>query len=126
MTKREQRIRESIVEAQQLREQAEAQAIVTRWDLDPIKQYIRRRGWLQIIRGYVRRRHQAGINRPLKYLILPGPNASDIGFFWRERMLQQREDGKLNVAICDRDFAERVEVILAELGGPLASSNRLL
>lgn len=126
MTKREERLREVQAEAQQLREQAEAMAITSRWDLDPVKQFVRRRGWLQVIRNYVRRRHQAGVNSPLKYLTLPGPNASDIGFFWKERMLQQREDGKLNVAICDRDFAERVAAILGELGGPLAYSNRLL
>src|SRR5205807_3052252 len=106
--------------------EAEAEMKIAKWDLDPVKQYVRRNGWLNIIREYTARQHREGVNRLLKFLTLPGPNASDVGLLWRERILQQNDKGQLNVAICDKENAARVATNLGSLGGPLAYSNRLL
>jgi hypothetical protein len=126
MSRREQRLLAAMEEAQRVRRHAETEVVISKWDLDPAKQYVRRYGWLKIIRDYVNRRHHDGVSRPLKFLTLPGPNASDIGLLWKERILQQTSDGKLNVAICDKENAQKVAANLGDLGGPLAFSDRLL
>jgi hypothetical protein len=110
---------------QEYEEQAQVAVQQNKFELGPAKQFVRREGWVRVIRGYMRRRVSDGVNRPLKYLTLPGQNASDIGLFWRRGLLQQTEDGRLNVAICDKDYADEVRLNLAGLGGPLTSTRRL-
>ena len=110
-------------EARRLREQAERQVAASVWDRDPIKQYVRRFGWLQVTQGFVERQREAGVERPLKYLSIPGPNASDIGLLWQAGLLAREDDGFPYVAICDRTSAEQV---VANLGRLLGYSNRWL
>lgn len=97
-----------------------------KFELGAAKQFVRREAWVKVIQGYLRRRVNDGVNRPLKYLTLPGQNASDIGLFWKRGLLQQGPDEKLNVAICDRDYADEVTLNLSALGGPLTSTARQL
>jgi hypothetical protein len=97
-----------------------------KFELGAAKQFVRREGWVKVIQTYMRRRVNDGVNRPLKYLTLPGQNASDIGLFWKRGLLQQTQEGRLNVAICDRDYADEVTLNLTRLGGPLTSTTRPL
>jgi hypothetical protein len=126
MSKKEQRLTQFRQEAENLRQQAEAKVTLYKWDLDPVKQYVRRDGWLKIIKAYIKQRHKDGVDGPIKYLTLPGPNASDIGYLSKNRVLGRSEDGKLNVAICDKDHAETVTNNLLALGGLLAASGKSL
>lgn len=117
MSKREERKSTLERKAQRFREQAERQRTLSVWDLDPKKQYVRRFGWLGVIEDFVERRREAGIDRPLRYLTIPGPNASDIGLLWRAGLLTRTGDGLPYVAICDRSSAEQVVANLGQLGG---------
>lgn len=84
---------------------------------------------MQIIDDYARKRQAAfgGRDRqPLKYLTLPGANATDIGLLWQAGILEKTLDGKLNVAICDQESADTVVANLNKLGGLLTYSNRRL
>lgn len=117
MPKREERKPRLEEEARRIREQAERQITASTWDRDPIKQYVRRFGWLQVIQGYVERRGNDGVNRPLRYLTIPGPNASDIGLLWRAGLLTRTGDGFPYVAICDKTSAEQVVANLGKLLG---------
>ncbi len=94
------------------------------WDLDPLKQFVRRYGWLDVIKSYIKRCRDEGYSKPWRYLTLPGPNASDIGFLLKEGILERIDDGtnRLNVAICDVDNAEQVANYLGDWGGLLAVS----
>ena len=74
----------------------------------------------------MKRRLEDGVNTPLKYLSIPGPNASDIGLLWNKGILQQNAEGKLNVAICDKQYADEVANNLGCLGGPLIHSRKVL
>ena len=105
---------------------AQREVDIRRWDLDPLKQYVRRYGWLKDIRNYIKRCREDNYTKPLKYLTLPGLNASDIGFLLNERVLERTEDGVLNVAICDVENADKVANNLGPWGGVLASSSNLL
>ncbi len=96
------------------------------WDLDPQKQYVRRYGWLEVIRNYLHRRRIDGVREPWKYLTMPGPNASDIGFLLGEKLLEPLGNGRLNVAICDAENGLQVGNNLGEWGGVLAVSQRYL
>lgn len=120
----------ALQETQPIFQEYETQARVSiqrnKFELGAAKQFVRREGWVKVIQGYLRRRVNDGVNRPLKYLTLPGQNASDIGLFWKRGLLQQSADGKLNVAICDRDYADEVTLNLTALGGPLTSTSRQL
>lgn len=126
MSKREERLSSSQEEAELIRRQAEAEVLLSKWDLDPPKQFIRRYAWLDIIRDYNERVRRAGIRRPLKYLTLPGMNASDIGHWWKEGLLSRDDQGRLNVAICDDENAEQVASNLGTLGGVLDYGSRTL
>lgn len=117
MPKREARKQKLEEEARRIHEQAEHQVTDSVWDRDPIKQYVRRFGWLQVIQDYVERRRKDGVDRPLKYLTIPGPNASDIGLLWRAGFLTRTDDGFPDVAICDKTSAERVVTNLGGLRG---------
>jgi len=117
MPKRKERASRFHEEARRLREQAERQVTVSIWDRDPIKQYIRRFGWLQVIQDFIERRREAGVARPLKYLTIPGPNASDIGLLWQAGLLTRTNDGFPYVAICDRTSVEQVVANLGKLLG---------
>jgi hypothetical protein len=121
MPKREARKQRFEEEARRIREQAEHQVTVSVWDRDPIKQYVRRFGWLQVIKDYVERRRKDGVDRPLKYLTIPGPNASDIGLLWRSGLLARTTNGFPYVAICDKEYADTV---LKNLGALLGVSRR--
>ena len=121
MPKREERRQRLEEEARRYREQAERQVTVSVWDRDPIKQYVRRFGWLQVIQGFIRRQREAGVDRPLEYLTLPGPNASDIGLLWKTGLIERANDGFPHVVICD---CEQAEEIVAKLKGVRGYSNR--
>lgn len=108
-------------ELDRLREESARQVTYSAWDRDPVKQYVRRYGWLHVIQEYVERRRHAGVHRPLKYLTLPGPYASDIGLLYRHGLLTRTADGFPWVAICDESSAEQV---VATLGSVLGYSSR--
>jgi hypothetical protein len=118
-SKREERRRRLEEEevAQRIRERAERQVTASVWDRDPIKQYVRRFGWLQVIQDFVKRRQDDGVDCPLKYLTIPGANASDIGFLWRAGLLVRTADGFPYVAICDKENADTVSRNLGVLLG---------
>lgn len=119
--KRKRRLEEEGV-PRRIREQAERQVTVSVWDRDPIKQYVRRFGWLQVIQDYVERRRKDGIDRPLDYLTMPGPNASDIGLLWQSGLLDRNDDGHFShVVICDYG---RAEEIVTKLKGVRGCSSR--
>ena len=110
-----------------IRQEARAKREAQLWDSDPQKQYIRRYGWLEIIQDYQTRRRNSGIEKPLKYLTLPGPNSSDIGMLWKAGLVEKTDDGTFHVAICDKDFAEYVENYLDDnVGRLLAYGDRHL
>src|ERR1044071_4408986 len=123
---KELRINENRQDLLNFLKRAEEGVELYKWNRDAAKQYVRHEGWLKVIRDYRRRRLLDGVNTPLKFLTLPGPNASDIGFFWKGGVLQQNQDGKLNVAICDKDFADEVANNLGCLGGPLVHCSRTI
>jgi len=118
-SKREERKRRLVEEGvpQRIREQAERQVTASVWDRDPIKQYVRRFGWLQVIQDFVERRRDDGVEYPLKYLTIPGANASDIGLLWRAGLLVRSADGFPYVAICDKENADTVSRNLGVLLG---------
>lgn len=126
MSKEESRLHEARQQATLITQQAEAEVELAIWDLGPVKQYVRKNGWLKIIKNYLGRRSQEGFDRPWKYLTLPGPNATDIGLLWKHRLVQSTPDGKLNVAICDREHSEKVATNLGRLGTLLAVSDKWL
>ena len=117
MSRREERIRELKEKAQQYHKQAERQTTVSVWDKDPIKQYIRRFGWLEVIKDYMERRRNDGVDRPLKYFTLPGPNASDIGLLAQTNILNRTSEGFPYVTICDETSAEQVQANLGRFQG---------
>jgi hypothetical protein len=122
MSRREDRKQSLAEDAQRFHQQAQNQVTASVWDRDPIKQYVRRFGWLRIIQDYVERRQKDGVDRPLRYLTIPGSNASDIGLLWRAGLLDRTNDGFPYVAICDETSAEEV---MANLGKLLGYSGRL-
>jgi hypothetical protein len=105
---------------------AEADRQATVFDKDPLKQYIRRYGWLNIVKDYQANMRQQGVERSLKILTLPGENATDIGLFFREGIVFTNEDRIFNVAICDVKFALSVQANVAGLGSLLAISDKEL
>lgn len=117
MAKREQRAARLEDEGRRIRDRAEREFTFSVWDRDPIKQYVRRFGWLEVIEGYVGRRRDDGVDRPLKYLTLPGPNASDVGLLWRSDFLARTSEGFPTVAICDVEAAEKVQASVGRLLG---------
>lgn len=125
-TRREQRKRKAQAEVPDIIEQKQRKYDEAQWDRSPLKQYVRRYGWLQIIEDYIERRRNDGVELPLKFLTLPGANASDIGLWWKAGVLKKREDGTLNVAICDKEYADVVTIYLRDLGGVLDYSNKPL
>ncbi len=118
-SKREERKRRFEEEGvpQRIREQAERQVTLLVWDRNPIKQYVRRFGWLEVIQGFVERRLEAGVDRPLRYFTIPGPNASDIRFLWQAGLLNGGTEGFPNVVICDRDNADKALKVLGTVRG---------
>ena len=114
MTKREERERRIIEEGipQQIREQAERQREHFFLEREPVKQYVRRFGWLQVIQDYVARRRNDGVDRPLRYLTLPGPSATDVGLLWRAGILVRTDDGFPDVAICDEKHSDEAQKVL--------------
>ena len=117
MSKQEERKQRLDEEARLYREKAERQITASVWDCDPIKQYVRRFGWLQVIQDYIERRQNDGVERPLRYLTIPGPNASDIGLLYRACLLTRTNDGFPDIAICDETSAEQVVTNLGKLRG---------
>jgi hypothetical protein len=113
---RERRLEEEGV-PRKLRERAERQVTFSVWDRNPIKQYVRRFGWLEVIQGFVERRLEAGVDRPLRYLTIPGPNASDIRFLWQAGLLYRDTNGFPYVVICDRDNADEALKVLGAVRG---------
>lgn len=124
--KRKKQLDEAQLKAIIKRQEAEAERDSLLWDRDPQKQYIRRYGWLELIQDYVKRRRQAGVEKPIKYLTLPGPNASDIGLLWKAGILATTEPGTISAAICDRKYAALVVTRLNKIGRLLAVGSRYL
>jgi hypothetical protein len=124
MSKYNRRKRQARGLALQLRNAAEAERVFEQ--PDPLKQYVRRFGWLAITRDYVERFRAAALGRQWKYLTLPGKHSSDIGLLLRAGLIERNGEGKLCVAICDKDWAEEVARELLAFGGVLAYSPRLL
>lgn len=124
MTKYDRRKKQNLPLAQTLRDAAKADRIFEK--PDPLKQYVRRFGWLAIIENYVQKLREAKLGRPWKYFTLPGKYSEDIGFLWRAGIIETNSNGKLCVAICDNRHAEKVASELQALGGVLAYSNREL
>jgi len=117
MTKKEKRAPGSEEEYQRLYDQSERKVDGAVWDRNPIKQYVRRFGWLAVIQDYVERRQAAGIARPLEYLTIPGPNASDVGFLWKAGLIEKANDGFRNLVICDKENADKASKVLGTVRG---------
>src|SRR5437588_11026238 len=120
MSKASRRRRQFRPVAQGLRDAADAERVFEQ--PDPLKQYVRRFGWLTVIQDYVERFRAAALDRQWKYLTLPGKHSPDIGLLWRAGLIEKNADGKLCVAICDKDWAEEVARELLAFGGILAYS----
>ena len=126
MSKGEYRKAESKSRQDEIYRKADVDRQASVFDDDPLKQYIRRYGWLEIVREYHARMIQRDVNRGLKILTLPGRNASDVGLFFREGIAYANESQVLNVAICDEANALGVQANLVKLGRFLAVSNKEL
>ncbi len=123
MSKRQERSPRFEEEARRYREHAKRQVTVSVWDRDPIKQFIRHFGWLQVIQDFVERRREAGVDRPLRYLTIPGSNASDIDLLWQAGLLTRTNGGFPYVAICDETSAEEVVANLGRFLVPKQSNS---
>lgn len=98
-------------------EQAERRRKLFFLEREPIKQYVRYFGWLQIIQSYVHRRRNDGVDRPLTYLTFPGPCATDVGLLWRAGLLVRTDDGFPHVVICDEEHADEALEVLGTVRG---------
>jgi hypothetical protein len=112
MTKKGDRGPQFEEEYQRLRDQSEHRKRLFFLDRDTIKQYVRHFGWLQVIQDYVERRQNDGVDRPLRYLTLPGPSATDIGLLWCAGLLVRTNDGFPDVVICDEEHADEALTVL--------------
>jgi hypothetical protein len=112
MTKKGDRGPQFEEEYQRLRDQSEHRKRLFFLDRDTIKQYVRHFGWLQVIQDYVERRQNDGVDRPLRYLTLPGPSATDIGLLWCAGLLVRTNDGFPDVVICDEEHADEALAVL--------------
>ena len=107
------RRRANVDEYEIVREQAERERQAERWEGEPLKQFVRHFGWLEIIRHYVKRRKDNGIDKPtIRYLTFPGRQALDIGLLWKEGLLIRTDEGFPEVAICDSASAALVQANL--------------
>jgi len=111
---------------QLVRREAEARQQISTWNREPLKHYVRRVGWESVVLAFLTKLRACGVTRPWKYLTFPGPDALDIGLFYQKRLLDVTPDGKLSVAICDRENADKVALRLQKFGGVLASSEKEL
>jgi len=111
---------------QMVRAEADQRKQIAAWNRDPLKQYIRREGWESVLSVFIQKIRACGITRPWKYFTLPGPDAIDIGHLYRRGLLDVTPEGRLSVAICDRDHADKVALRLEKFGGALASSEKEL
>ncbi len=109
-----------------VKRKAEDKAEIASWNRDPLKHYVRRNGWGKIIRTYTNKQKALKLGRTWKYLTFPGPNALDIGLLYKSNLLDKTKDGKLSVAICDKENAEKVALHLEKFGGVLAYSSEEL
>lgn len=107
---------------QTIRDDAEARQKAAAANLGPLKHYVRREGWESVISSFLEKQKACGVARPWKYLTLPGIDALDIGHFYRKKLLGVTAEGRLSVAICDKDEADRVALLLQKFGGVLAST----
>lgn len=105
-----------------LRDEAIQRNQISTWNREPLKHYVRREGWENVIVAFLRKLRACGVTRPWKYLTFPGPDAIDIGYFHQKRLLDVTPGGRLSVAICDRENADKVALRLEKFGGVLASS----
>ena len=113
-------------ELQKLLQQETEAKSYERWEKGPEKQYIRRFGWVDVINDYIDRRNSAGVIDPIKLLTLPGRRAMDIGLFLTHGILTNENGKTLNVAICDKDKGTEIANKLADFGGVIAFSDKLL
>jgi hypothetical protein len=104
-------------EGQRLREQAQRRRDLFFLERQPVKQYVRHFGWLQVIQDYVQQRREDGIDRPISYLTFPGPAATDVGMLWRAGLLVRTDTGFPGLVICDEDHADEALAILGTVRG---------
>jgi hypothetical protein len=117
MSKRTERRHRFAEEGRRFRKQSEDQVETFFLDNEPIKQFVRHVGWLQVIQNYVEKRRSDGFDRPLKYLTLPGPSAPDVGLLWRAGLLVRDDNGFPNVVICDDEHADDALKVLGAVRG---------
>jgi hypothetical protein len=89
----------------QIRTRAVREAV---YDRDPLKLYIRKKGWLAPVKEYVGTMRAHAVNRHIKYVTLPGFQAIDIGIMWKAGIIHREEGIWTNVAICDQQYAADV------------------
>lgn len=117
MSRRDIRRQKLEKERQRLHEQAERRRKHFFLERDPVKQYVRHFGWLQVVQDYVQRRRSDGVDRPLTYLTFPGPSATDVGLLWRAGLLVRTDDGFPHVVICDEKHADEALKVLGTVRG---------
>ncbi|MBG0784687.1 MAG: hypothetical protein H0S79_06265 [Anaerolineaceae bacterium] len=122
MSKKEQRELQASIRQKELEKEGHQRREIAAYEMDPIKQYVRKFGWGDVIDNFIKKMRQEGVTRPWKYLTLPGEYALDIAYLDQRNLLSRTEDGKLCVAICDEMHGEEVRVALEQKGGLLASS----
>src|SRR5262245_5330954 len=111
---------------EEILQEAQSRVEIRTWNQEPLKQYVRRVAWEEVISNFIRKLRTSGINRPWKYFTFPGPDALDIALLHTKGLLDNTPEGKLSVAICDRDHADKVALRLEKYGGVLASSEKEL
>jgi len=104
-------------ERPRVHEQAERRRELFFLEREPIKQYVRHYGWLEVIRDYVERRRNDGVDRPISYLTFPGPAATDVGMLWRAGLLARTDSGFPDVVICDEEYADEALGVLGTVRG---------
>lgn len=98
-------------------------ARLAKYEKDPLKHFIRKFAWLESVRQYVKEMQIANVNRPIKYLTLPGAQAIDIGVMWQAGLIHREHGRWPHVAICDNENAADV---INNLGEFAAASGKLL
>lgn len=87
------------------------------------KHYVRKIGWLEPVKRYIQQMREAEVDRPIKYLTLPGAPAIDIGVMWKAGVIYREAGRWPYVAICDREDAGTV---INNLGEFAAASDKWL
>lgn len=113
-----QELREEDGTARRPHVEAEEKALVgyQKWEFDATKQFIRRYGWLEPVRDFLKSRAEAGVRDPWSYLTLPGKDALDVGLLYREKLLERHDGGWPTLAICDKKYGS---LVVNRIGQPM-------